>query len=1253
MTTGSGSKRHFPRMGLKTIWTWLTVAMLLASIVPGLLNTAAAQDGDDTSSDQTQEQPADTTDQSTDQTTDTTEQTTDTVVETDQTTDDTTTDTQGQGLAPEVVEVGSIQAVVNSCSTGVTLPANDPATLTTCTVSPDAATFQLDGPAGSLGSQVTSGGGVLYSNLNPGAYTLSFLNPPPGAFDIFCEGFDSHGNTKPYARASFVAGSWSTTLDLLSGENITCNWFIPAPTMTTGGTGSVIIRKRACPVGYDASAHDMYEMAATCQDMPAAVPFSVFEAGGGYDGGVKPTSGPLNDVQFQNVPNVPLWIYEEVPDGFGDPVAFCSVDTNLGADVLPTTYYPWGPGYIELDAPGEGNVVQCDWYNIPTTGFSVTVYKWQCDPGTLYNQTDPDYYPTQCATEQPGIDFTLTDGNGTTPFTSDTNGRQLDGVVPDGSGKFTLTELDQDGYGDPVGFCQTLNGTPGTPATLVNGVLAVTVPAGLDDDYQCWFYNVPTNPFSVTVYKWQCEPGTLYNQTDPDYYPTQCATEQPGIDFTLTDGNGSTPFQSDTNGKQLDSVIADANGKFTLTETIPPGYGDPVGFCQTLNGTPGTSATLVDGVLTVMVPADLDDDYQCWFYNVPTTPGTVTVYKWECPQGMTVDPTYDAHKTACTQPMNNVNFTLTDSLGPRAMTTAGGMVQWTDVQIEPIAVTEDVPSGYTNQPFVFCAFDPQGGSPLTYSMVNNVLKATLDQGGQKIVCHWFNQYMGPGEVTIYKWTCPEGYDVHAWGADPKTDCTEATNGINFILDQPAPEVDLQTMTGDSIPGAVYFGGLTPGDYIVTEVVPAGIAQVFVLDCVGLNTGSVHPVPLSFGPTLAMKIAGGDKIRCDWYNVPAPNPEYGWMTVTKYNCSTPTYVSDIDCEVFEGGKTFNLQMWNGTAWGDSMSGTTNTAGQLTWINLNPGTYRVIEQGEKACKMTSTPADTNGNPVVNAKAGTMVKVYNCGKTPPPGGKMPTKYPNTGVNPEASTRVAPAASILGALGLLGTASVSRRTFLRRAAVAGAAIGGGSLVVASGFANQAIQPIGIADPDGTPEGTPGADCLYPATPSAATPPDGTPVACARGAVPIHISIEPIAVDANIEVLEIIDGEMQAPTGATDVAWYKESARLGEQGNILLAGHLNYWGVPEGVFFALAQLKEGDVVEIEGDDGEIYRYVVQWAQAFPSDENPPEEALGQTAEEVITMITCGGEWITDRAEYDHRTLVRAIRDSEYVPSTPVATPGA
>ena len=38
-----------------------------------------------------------------------------------------------------------------------------------------------------------------------------------------------------------------------------------------------------------------------------------------------------------------------------------------------------------------------------------------------------------------------------------------------------------------------------------------------------------------------------------------------------------------------------------------------------------------------------------------------------------------------------------------------------------------------------------------------------------------------------------------------------------------------------------------------------------------------------------------------------------------------------------------------------------------------------------------------------------------------------------------------------------------------------------------------------------------------------------------------------------------------------------------------------------------------------------------------PENLPLKNPGKPITVITCGGEWVSARAEYDHRTLVRAV----------------
>jgi LPXTG-site transpeptidase (sortase) family protein len=147
---------------------------------------------------------------------------------------------------------------------------------------------------------------------------------------------------------------------------------------------------------------------------------------------------------------------------------------------------------------------------------------------------------------------------------------------------------------------------------------------------------------------------------------------------------------------------------------------------------------------------------------------------------------------------------------------------------------------------------------------------------------------------------------------------------------------------------------------------------------------------------------------------------------------------------------------------------------------------------------------------------------------------------------------------------------------------------------------------------------------------------AIGAGERPAAVRISSVGIDATTETLEIVDGEMQDPTTADRVAWYKESAKLGLDGNTVLAGHLNYWGVPEGVFVRLADVQVGDEIVIEGDRGGVYTYRVVWTEPIDADTNELSEIVGPSDGRTLTLITCGGRWDASEAEYDQRTVVRA-----------------
>lgn len=145
-------------------------------------------------------------------------------------------------------------------------------------------------------------------------------------------------------------------------------------------------------------------------------------------------------------------------------------------------------------------------------------------------------------------------------------------------------------------------------------------------------------------------------------------------------------------------------------------------------------------------------------------------------------------------------------------------------------------------------------------------------------------------------------------------------------------------------------------------------------------------------------------------------------------------------------------------------------------------------------------------------------------------------------------------------------------------------------------------------------------------------------GATPRSIHVAKANVDAPVEIVGIVNGAMQNPTGPWVVSWYKETAKLGEIGNAVLAGHKDYWNVGPSVFWSLGDLTKDDQIDITGDDKQVYSYAVDWQKLVSADNAPLQEIVGTTKNESVTLITCGGDFDYTTGHYLSRIVVRAHR---------------
>jgi LPXTG-site transpeptidase (sortase) family protein len=140
----------------------------------------------------------------------------------------------------------------------------------------------------------------------------------------------------------------------------------------------------------------------------------------------------------------------------------------------------------------------------------------------------------------------------------------------------------------------------------------------------------------------------------------------------------------------------------------------------------------------------------------------------------------------------------------------------------------------------------------------------------------------------------------------------------------------------------------------------------------------------------------------------------------------------------------------------------------------------------------------------------------------------------------------------------------------------------------------------------------------------------------PEWIAIPMIGIEAMIEEVWIDEGRMGSPEDPWNVGWYPELGYLGEGDNVVMSGHVDWWGYGPTVFADLSYLDEGDEIVVGGDDGGTFVYEI--TETWSVDEESPLEDVRrifeQTPVEALTLITCTGDF--DGEEYAARLIVRA-----------------
>jgi sortase (surface protein transpeptidase) len=141
----------------------------------------------------------------------------------------------------------------------------------------------------------------------------------------------------------------------------------------------------------------------------------------------------------------------------------------------------------------------------------------------------------------------------------------------------------------------------------------------------------------------------------------------------------------------------------------------------------------------------------------------------------------------------------------------------------------------------------------------------------------------------------------------------------------------------------------------------------------------------------------------------------------------------------------------------------------------------------------------------------------------------------------------------------------------------------------------------------------------------------------PARLIIPAINVNAAIQSVGLFwngDGTMSIPTNFTDVAWYNGGPIPGMPGNAVIDGHLDGRNVKEAVFYALGDLKPGDLVEVVDTKGVILKFQVVRLANYNYDASTTDIFYGDASKARLNLITCAGNWVKGKGLYNERVVV-------------------
>lgn len=140
---------------------------------------------------------------------------------------------------------------------------------------------------------------------------------------------------------------------------------------------------------------------------------------------------------------------------------------------------------------------------------------------------------------------------------------------------------------------------------------------------------------------------------------------------------------------------------------------------------------------------------------------------------------------------------------------------------------------------------------------------------------------------------------------------------------------------------------------------------------------------------------------------------------------------------------------------------------------------------------------------------------------------------------------------------------------------------------------------------------------------------------VPATLSIPRLKINVALNAVGLsTTGEMDVRKSPKEVSWYKRSARPGNAGSAVVAGHYGWKDGQGAIFNNLHTLKKGDILSVTDKQGNKTKFIVRRSQSYNPDADASTIFQSNDGKSHLNLITCEGEWSNERQTYSSRLVV-------------------